>query len=388
MNDAPPPALATSPPPARSRRREGLSWLLTLGGLAALGAYLALSPAPSMPTTANAASTAAVGITEQGQVLVPAEGPFAASLRRVVVQPQDTTFPLVAAIGTLVAMPDGEATAGQVRWRFATPELLLMHTELTQLANEIEFHQRHLESTVALHAARLQAQAAIVERQRRLVETGTETPRELAANEEELLERRLNGDRARHEAESELRAAQRRRAGVVQQFELAGLSPDLLEVARHLVVAEIPEVHAGMVRTGQACSLRFFGAPGQDRSGRLLRIMPTLATTQHTVRVVVALDQSDARLRAGMFADVDIGCDRRQALFVAATALVHVGRADYVLVGAATELRIAAVQLGETHDGQVEITSGIAAGDAVLTDGALLLKPLVVRALARTGSHR
>ena len=147
------------------------------------------------------------------------------------------------------------------------------------------------------------------------------------------------------------------------------------------MVAEIPEVHAAQVACGQACRLRFFAEPGREYAGTLLRVMPTLAVAQHTVRVVVALRTPDPALRAGMFADVDLGVDERQALFVPATALVHVGRVDYVLVGDATELEVRAVQLGETYDGRVEITDGLLAGETVVGAGALLLKPQVARAL-------
>jgi hypothetical protein len=40
------------------------------------------------------------------------------------------------------------------------------------------------------------------------------------------------------------------------------------------------------------------------------------------------------------------------------------------------------VDVGEPHNGEVEILSGLKAGQTVIGKGAILLKPLVARALA------
>ena len=91
-----------------------------------------------------------------------------------------------------------------------------------------------------------------------------------------------------------------------------------------------------------------------------------------------------------MFAEVGLGTDAREAILIPAEALLHVNLDDYV-VGAAGEegqWRAVKVQVGEQHDGAFEVVHGLAAGDTIITRGAILLKPAVMRVLSRTSQGR
>src|SRR6185369_5485719 len=87
-------------------------------------------------------------------------------------------------------------------------------------------------------------------------------------------------------------------------------------------------------------------------------------------------------LRAGMFAEVGVGTDRRYVLTMPADGVLHVADADYVLKAhGKADWRVTEVKVGESRGQQVEILAGLHAGDQVLGKGAILLKPLVVRSL-------
>jgi multidrug efflux pump subunit AcrA (membrane-fusion protein) len=83
-----------------------------------------------------------------------------------------------------------------------------------------------------------------------------------------------------------------------------------------------------------------------------------------------------------LFAEIGLGTDQRESLLIPADAVLHIGRADYVLVAAdANTWRVAEVQVGEPQNGDVEILDGLKEGERVVGKGAILFKPLVVRAL-------
>ena len=87
-------------------------------------------------------------------------------------------------------------------------------------------------------------------------------------------------------------------------------------------------------------------------------------------------------LKPGMFADVDLGTDAREALLAPADGLLHVGRSDYMLAAASSGVwRITEVRVGEVRGGRAEVLEGLKAGDRVIGRGAILLKPIVVQSL-------
>jgi multidrug efflux pump subunit AcrA (membrane-fusion protein) len=330
---------------AKGKRGSYLSWVLTIAGLGVLATYLMLSKPPKIETQTGTSTAVNVQITERGTLRVPQAGPFAEQLRRVSVTARRTATPLIDATGTLLAAPsmDGSSQSA-VRWQFATGELLSTYAELLQADADVVFQTRQAQTTRTLHDTKVRTQTQVVDRLRRLVEVGSDSARDLAAEEANLLERRLEGDRAIHEVDNALKAAQRKQAALVRQLEQAGLSPDLLrrtDRGRILVVAEIPESRIEQVRENQACSVRFFGHPNAPKTGRVAKILPTVSTAQRTLRVVVVLDDAtDATLRPGMFANVALGTEERDAIIGPQSALVHVGRSDYVLVVSGDELVI------------------------------------------------
>ena len=96
------------------------------------------------------------------------------------------------------------------------------------------------------------------------------------------------------------------------------------------------------------------------------------------------LRDEPGHLRPGMFADIGLGAEERAVVLVPADAVLHVGRADYVLVGTQPGLfRVSPIRVGESYEGRLQVTDGAKAGDRVVGSGAILLKPYVASALAR-----
>jgi len=148
------------------------------------------------------------------------------------------------------------------------------------------------------------------------------------------------------------------------------------------VLADVPEARQGQVKVGQGCQATFFGLPNRRFAGKVLRIAPALSKERRSLRVLFTIDDLKDELRPGMFAEIGLGTDPREALLVPADGVLHVGRADYVLVGTeANTWQVADVQVGEPHNGDVEVLDGLKPVDRLIGKGAILFKPLIVRAL-------
>jgi len=98
-------------------------------------------------------------------------------------------------------------------------------------------------------------------------------------------------------------------------------------------------------------------------------------TATRSVKVRVAVDNPEGRLRPGMFARVGFDAPARQAVMVPAAALLQGQVSTRVFVdkgGWRFEPRD--VQVGAQQDGQAEILSGLTAGERVVVNGGVLLQ--------------
>jgi len=171
-----------------------------------------------------------------------------------------------------------------------------------------------------------------------------------------------------------------------RQLQQSGLEPSLLKTATSdidIIVADVPEAFVTKVKVGQQCQARFLGIPDQDFRGKVNSILPILSRERRTLRLLLVIDDPKDQLRPGMFGEIGIGIDARDALLAPAEGILHIGQADYALVRDGNEgpWRVAEVQIGEPHKGAVEVLRGLTAGEHVIGKGVILLKPVVVRSL-------
>ncbi len=100
-------------------------------------------------------------------------------------------------------------------------------------------------------------------------------------------------------------------------------------------------------------------------------------TRSITIRAVIP--NKDGILKAGILMTVEVLKDRRQVVVVPEQAIIARGRTTHVLVvdpkSSAPKAARREVKTGTRHDGKVEIISGLAAGEYVITDGTLRARP-------------
>jgi membrane fusion protein, heavy metal efflux system len=382
MTTRSPPSSATT-----ARRWRAARKLLLFGAavLAAVLAYRFWRPADSGPTAPTAPVTPAVSLAGPYLIAVQPGSLLEHKLEVPKVRDERIQTPLMSVTGAVMARLRPGAGAIEDRWQFSSVELSGIFADWQKTETEVEFTSKQLAKTRELTAAQLSSQSRVVERLRKLVATGTEAVRDLTSAEASLLQTQLEGQKAVFEAESALSQATHRHAELRRRLVQAGVDPALLErvpTGAALVMADVPEVRLGLVAVGQACEARFYGLPAHVFKGVVRSLAPALSPERRTLRVFFELDDHVGQLKPGMYAEIGLGTDPRQAVLAPSDGVLHIGNADYVLIAQDPGLwRVTEVQVGERAGDSVEILGGVKGGQRIIGNGAILLKPLVVQAL-------
>ena len=377
-------------------------FIVALGVTVGLLVYLIAGPAPppeSPPPTDT--KTESVRVVGPSLIRVESDTPLAGKLHLSSVQPTRLSAPTLTVTGTVVASlrPGGGANAiresstflpwlraSDSYWQFTSPEVLTTFTDWQKAKADVVFSKAQSLRIHEAALARTAAQRDLVERMIKLEAAGTETKKQLAIEKATLLQYEIQEQKEIYESETAIRVAERAAAASALQLQQAGLDPVLLNSLSStvdLVMAEVPEGFLNRVKIGDGCEARFFGLPRRVFTGRVKSIAPVVTKDRRSLRVLFTVNDLKDELRPGMFAEIGLGTDPRDALLVPAAGVIHVGQTDYLLVATpdASVWRTTAVDVGETRQGRVEVLKGLHAGDRVIGQGAILLKPVVAEAV-------
>jgi membrane fusion protein (multidrug efflux system) len=132
----------------------------------------------------------------------------------------------------------------------------------------------------------------------------------------------------------------------------------------------LPERHAGAVHPGQPVAVRVDALPGEAFTGDIYAVEPGLDPATRTMLLRARIPNPSGRLRPGMFARVEVVlAEQPLALWVPEQALVPQGERQFVYRVEDARVKMVEVRVGQRRDGQVEITSGLGAGEVVVTAG-------------------
>ncbi len=132
----------------------------------------------------------------------------------------------------------------------------------------------------------------------------------------------------------------------------------------------MPERHAQQLAVGQKVRLKIESIP-ELVFVEVTRISPALNELSRALLFEAKVDNSDGRLRTGLFAEAEVVLDdKAQAIAVLASAVVEFAGAEKVwkVVDGITQEQI--VETGQRRDGRIEITDGLSDGDVILKHGA------------------
>ncbi len=137
----------------------------------------------------------------------------------------------------------------------------------------------------------------------------------------------------------------------------------------------VPQDQLALLHKKQVAHMVFDALPNLQFQGTVERVSPTIDAATGTFRIVVAVDDPQESLRPGMFARLRIVYDQHQgAVLIPAMALIHEDNETSVFVVQNGVAHRRKVTMGYVNDEQVEIVSGLQAGDEVVTVGQFALR--------------
>ena len=158
---------------------------------------------------------------------------------------------------------------------------------------------------------------------------------------------------------------------------------DLIDATCLYISAPIDEVDAPRVQTGLPARISLDAFPNRPFPGHVRRVAPYVLDQEkqaRTVEIEAEFDNpAEAGLLAGYSADVEVILDQRTDVLRVPTSVILPDKKVYVLDAATSKLQARAVGTGLANWEFTEITSGLEAGDRVVSsidregvaDGAL-----------------
>ena len=158
----------------------------------------------------------------------------------------------------------------------------------------------------------------------------------------------------------------------------AGPGAILFRIADHQIVwvlLDVAERDLSQVSQGTKVTIRPRGLAGQTFTGEVALIYPHLMTQTRTGRIRVELPNPDELLRPEMYVDAEIETGTpNPVLAVPESAVLDSGARQAVLVDKGNgRFEPREVKLGRRGGGYVEITEGLAEGEAIVTSANFLI---------------
>lgn len=161
---------------------------------------------------------------------------------------------------------------------------------------------------------------------------------------------------------------------VIKKDTMLGVLVDLNPVK---VEVSVPERFLSLLKLDQTIELRVAAFPGRKFTGQVYFIAPQVDTNTRTALVKAKIANADFALKPGMFANLDLTLQLRDAAVVVPepAIMVNADRAMLYIVDKDMNAQLRPVKLGVRSAGVVEILSGVEAGQLVIVEGVQKVRP-------------
>jgi Cu(I)/Ag(I) efflux system membrane fusion protein len=139
-------------------------------------------------------------------------------------------------------------------------------------------------------------------------------------------------------------------------------------------VAEVPEAQAARLLRGQKVKATLQADPSQNFEGELKEILPEVSAATRTLKARFEVDNRAGRLTPGMLLRLAVAGPQSERLVVSSEAVIRTGKRAVVIVrNAHSGFEPRDVSLGVDFADDVEVVSGLNAGDQVVASGQFLI---------------
>jgi cobalt-zinc-cadmium efflux system membrane fusion protein len=287
----------------------------------------------------------------------------------------EVASPVSARVIRVLVRPGDAVKAGQALIELSSPELVQERAELEAARSRLEIARKNAERKRALAAERLVPEREVIEAEAALTEAD-------AAYKVAVSALRKFGSAA-GEAVLAIRSPI---AGTVidrsvVQGQLADPSKTLFRIGDLSTLwlhAHVFERDAVRVQAGGSATATFAALPGKSTDAVIKWIGREVDASSRTIDIRLDVPNPDGVLRPGMSATVSLplgDTGTNEVVTIPAAAVQRVGASWAVFISHGPgEFEIRPIGRGRDLAGEVEVLSGLAAGDEVVVDGAFLLK--------------
>lgn len=148
----------------------------------------------------------------------------------------------------------------------------------------------------------------------------------------------------------------------------------LVNNAQVKITFSVPEKYSSQMKVGNAVSFNVAGS-SEKFTANIYALEPEVDVATRTLRARAIAQNPQGKLLPGTFANVLLPLDKiKDALFVPTQALIPIQNGKKVFVARNGKAKEVIVETGARTDKNILVTSGLKAGDTVLTTGVMSLK--------------
>ncbi|NJN46521.1 MAG: efflux RND transporter periplasmic adaptor subunit [Candidatus Competibacteraceae bacterium] len=140
----------------------------------------------------------------------------------------------------------------------------------------------------------------------------------------------------------------------------------------------VPSTFLSTLQTGLSITAKARAYGNREFTGKVTGIDSRVDPVTRSILVRAVLPNPDRILKPGLLMQVELLKNPRDALVIPESALVPLGQAQYVLVVDEAQDNLVErreIQTGTRRPGEVEVVSGLQAGDKVITHGTTRVRP-------------
>jgi membrane fusion protein (multidrug efflux system) len=138
----------------------------------------------------------------------------------------------------------------------------------------------------------------------------------------------------------------------------------------------LPETYLSKVKLAQRIEITTPAFPNQIYSGTVTAISPAINEQSRSFMVRAVINNENLELRPGLFASAILEISKNDnALLVPEQALIPQGQQYFVMKVVDGKVAQVPVKIGQRRKAEVELVSGLSAGDVVIIAGQIKLQP-------------
>jgi Cu(I)/Ag(I) efflux system membrane fusion protein len=158
------------------------------------------------------------------------------------------------------------------------------------------------------------------------------------------------------------------------RLEVGATPYEVVDLSRVWVLADVYESELRHVKVGMTATLQLKAFPNRVFAGKVSFLDPVMDPATRTVKVRLEFPNPDGDLRPEMFGEVVLRGTTREGLKIPSDAVVPTGTTSVVFVALGDgRFQPREIRLGESDGRSVEVTSGLKAGEQVVTGANFLI---------------